>query len=135
MFLLCGVATAATTLPLLLATNILGLSLAVLVAGLFFAPTMIVAMALIEKLVPSSQLTEGLTWLITGLGIGVAAGAAAAGQVVDTYGPRIGFAVALTAGAVVLVVAVFGCRRVQPNHSPSLEVPPGEDDLRCADPA
>lgn len=135
IFLLCGLATAATTLPLLLATNILGLSLAVLVAGLFFAPTMIVAMALIEKLVPSSQLTEGLTWLITGLGIGVAAGAAAAGQVVDTYGPRIGFAVALTAGAVVLVVAVFGCRRVQPNYSPSAEVLTGENDSRCADPA
>jgi MFS family permease len=135
LFLLGGLATAATTLPLLLATNILGLSLAVLIAGLFFAPTMIVAMALVEQLVPSSKLTEGLTWLITGLGIGVATGAATAGQVVDAYGPRIGFAVALIAGMVVLVVAQFGYRWVQPNSSAPPESRADGLGSRCADPA
>lgn len=135
LFLLGGLATAVTTLPLLLATNILGLSVAVLVAGLFFAPTMIVAMALVEQLVPSSKLTEGLTWLITGLGIGVAVGAATAGQIVDAYGPRAGFAVALAAGMVVLIVALVGYRWVLPNSPISPDVDAEGSGSRCIDPA
>jgi MFS family permease len=108
LLLLGGLATAVTTLPLLIASNIFGLSLAVLVAGLFFAPTMIVAMALVEQMVPSAKLTEGLTWLLAGLNTGTALGAAAAGQAVDVYGPRAGFAVAVVAGCAVLLAALLG---------------------------
>lgn len=111
LFLYGGVATAVTTLPLLLATNILGLSLAVFVAGLFFAPTLIVAMALVERIVPPARLTEGLTWLVTGLSIGVAIGAAGSGWLVDTYGARSGFWLAIAAGAVVLGAAVQSYRQ------------------------
>lgn len=70
LLLLGGLATAATTLPLLMAGNIASLSGAVLVAGLFFAPTMIVAMSLVERIVPERQLTEGMTWLLAGLNVG-----------------------------------------------------------------
>lgn len=111
MFLYGGVATAVTTLPLLLASNILGLSLAVFVAGLFFAPTLIVAMALVERIVPPARLTEGLTWLVTGLSIGVAIGAAGSGWLVDTFGARSGFWLAIAAGAVVLAAAVQSYRQ------------------------
>jgi MFS family permease len=111
LFLYGGVATAVTTLPLLLASNILGLSLAVFVAGLFFAPTLIVAMALVERIVPPARLTEGLTWLVTGLSIGVAIGAAGSGWLVDTFGARSGFWLAIAAGAVVLGAAVQSYRR------------------------
>ncbi|VTN09170.1 multidrug resistance protein [Raoultella terrigena] len=76
-----GLATATTTVPLILVTNLTALAAAVLVAGLFFAPTMIVAMSLIERQVSESQLTEGMTWLLAGLNVGVALGAAIAGQV------------------------------------------------------
>ncbi|WP_159565968.1 MFS transporter [Budvicia diplopodorum] len=114
LLLLGGLATAFTTLPLLLASDILSLALAVLIAGLFFSPTMIVAMTLVEQIVPTNKLTEGMTWLITGLSIGVALGAVAAGQVVDAHGARAGFVVALAAGVVVLIVALYGYRRVQP---------------------
>ena len=58
--------TAFTTIPLLLVNDLLGLSLGVLLAGLSFAPTMIIAMALVESNVPGHRLTEGLTWLVTG---------------------------------------------------------------------
>ncbi|KJH86940.1 MFS transporter [Pseudomonas fluorescens] len=111
LFLYGGVATAITTLPLLLASNILGLSLAVFVAGLFFAPTLIVAMALVERIVPPARLTEGLTWLVTGLSIGVAIGAAGSGWLVDTFGARSGFWLAIAAGAVVLAAAVQSYRQ------------------------
>jgi MFS family permease len=116
LLLLGGLATAATTLPLLMAGNIAGLSAAVLVAGLFFAPTMIVAMSLVERIVPERQLTEGMTWLLAGLNVGVAMGAAASGQLVDMEGARYGFNVALAAGAAVLLVAVWGHRRMR-EHS------------------
>ena len=111
-FLLCGLATALTTLPLLWVGDILGLALAVFVSGLFFAPTLIVSMALVEQVVPPSRLTEGMTWLITGLSIGVAIGAASSGWMIDHFGAASGFWVALMAGAVVLVSALLGYRRL-----------------------
>ena len=112
LFLYGGVATAVTTLPLLLAGDIFGLSMAVFVAGLFFSPTLIVAMALVENLVPPAKLTEGLTWLVTGLSIGVAIGAASSGWLVDAFGARSGFWVALVAGVVVLGAAIQSFRRL-----------------------
>lgn len=113
LLLLGGLATAATTLPLLLVGSLPALATAVLVAGLFFAPTMIVAMALVERLVPERRLTEGMTWLLAGLNVGVALGAAVAGQVVDAGGARAGFAVALCAGALVLWMALWGHQRLR----------------------
>mgnify|MGYP006201709399 CR=1 FL=1 len=111
-FLCCGVATALTTLPLLLVTHIPGLAVAIFISGLFFAPTLIVSMALVERIVPPSRLTEGMTWLITGLSIGVAIGAASSGWMIDHFGATSGFWVALVAGAVVLGSAVLGYRRL-----------------------
>ena len=113
LFLYGGVATAVTTLPLLLASNIFGLSVAVFIAGLFFAPTLIVAMALVERIVPPAKLTEGLTWLVTGLSIGVAVGAAGSGWLVDAYGARSGFWLAIAAGAVVLGSAIQSYRHLK----------------------
>lgn len=109
-FLYAAFATALTTLPLLWVHNVLTLAAAMFVAGLFFAPTMIVAMGLVERLVPPSRLTEGLTWMVTGLGIGVALGAALAGLAIDAVGIKAGFGVTLTAGLVVLLVAAGGYR-------------------------
>ena len=88
------------------------LSVGVLLAGVFFAPTMIVAMGLVEEMAPPAQLTEGLTWLITGLASGVALGAAATGWVVDHVGVRAGFGVTLAAGALMAVIALAGRRRI-----------------------
>ena len=113
LLLLGALATAASTFPLMLAGNICALAAAVLVAGLFFAPTMIVAMTLIERLVPEHQLTEGMTWLLAGLNVGVAFGAAASGRVVDEAGAQAGFAIALCAGLLVLLVALLGHRRLR----------------------
>ncbi|MEL7883872.1 MFS transporter [Serratia marcescens] len=109
-FLYAAFATALTTLPLLWVHNVLTLAAAMFVAGLFFAPTMIVAMGLVERLVPPSRLTEGLTWMVTGLGIGVALGAALAGLAIDAVGIKAGFGVTLSAGLVVLLVAAGGYR-------------------------
>lgn len=100
-----GLATAATTLPLILVTNLTALAMALLMAGLFFAPTMIVAVSLVERQISENQLTEGMTWLLAGLNVGVALGAVIAGQVVDNAGARAGSYVALCAGTGVVLMA------------------------------
>lgn len=110
LFLYAAFATAFTTLPLLWVHHVLTLAAAMFVAGLFFAPTMIIAMGLVENIVPPARLTEGLTWMVTGLGIGVAFGAALAGLAIDAAGITAGFGVTLTAGLVVLLVAAGGYR-------------------------
>ncbi|WP_405714564.1 MFS transporter [Streptomyces xanthophaeus] len=106
LLLLGAAGTALTTLPLLLVGNIATLAVAVFFSGIFFAPTMIVVMGMVEKSVPPAQLTEGMTWAITGLSVGVALGAAVSGNMVDAYGPRGGFFVAITAGTAALLLAL-----------------------------
>ncbi len=113
LLLLGGLATAAAALPLLLVGSIPALAAAVLLAGLSFAPTMIVAMLLVERLVPERRLTEGMTWLLAGLNIGVALGAAASGHAVDEEGARAGFIVAVCAGALVLLTALWAHQRLR----------------------
>lgn len=112
LLLLGGLATAATTLPLLLVASVAQLAGAVLLAGLFFAPTMIVAMSLVERVVPEQQLTEGMTWLLAGLNIGVAMGAAASGRMVDQGGASSGFMVALYAAALIVLLALCSHQRL-----------------------
>jgi len=109
-----GAATALTTLPLLLVASLPALAASVLLAGMFFAPTMIVVMSLVERAVPNQQLTEGMTWLLAGLNIGVALGAAATGQLVDLAGARTGFAISVGAGAAVLLLSLWIGRRLRP---------------------
>ncbi|CAM4373800.1 MFS transporter [Comamonas aquatilis] len=94
-----GASVAITAIPLLLASNLTALTLAVLLAGITFGPTITVAMGLVEQQVAAQRLTEGMTWLLTGLAMGVALGAAAAGWVIDHWGPQASFVVALIAGA------------------------------------
>lgn len=113
LLLLGGLATAATTLPLLLVASVAQLAGAVLLAGLFFAPTMIVAMSLVERVVPEQQLTEGMTWLLAGLNIGVAMGAAASGRMVDQGGASSGFMVALYAAALIVLLALCSYQRLR----------------------
>ncbi|MBN5030626.1 MFS transporter [Stenotrophomonas maltophilia] len=115
LLLLGAAATALTTLPLLWVGSLPALAVAVLLAGTFFAPTMIVAMSLVEQRVPETRLTEGMTWLLAGLNIGVALGAALSGQSVDAGGVRSGFVVALVAGGGVLLFAVLAQRALRPS--------------------
>lgn len=122
LLLLGGIATALTTLPLLLVGSIAALAVTVFVAGVFFAPTMIVAMSLIEQQVPPRQLTEGMTWLLAALNVGVALGAAISGYGVDAHGPRAGYLVALCAGGAVLLTAALAHGVLRPRDPRILEI-------------
>ena len=101
---------ALTTVPLLFADTVALLALAVFVSGLAVSPTFITAFGLIERRVPEAMLTEGITWVMTGIGIGMAFGAFATGWVVDTFGPRNGFWVSVAAGTAALLTVLLGQR-------------------------
>jgi MFS family permease len=102
---------AVTAIPLLFATgSVAALAIAVFFSGIAVSPTFITAFGLIERLVPESMLTEGVTWVMTGIGIGMAFGAFATGWVVDTYGPANGFWVSVVAGAAAALTVALGQR-------------------------
>ncbi|MFC8365856.1 MFS transporter [Streptomyces griseorubiginosus] len=105
-------AMAVSMIPLLLVGNLPFLAVALFVAGLSIAPTMITTMSLIEQHVPRAQLTEGMTWISTGLAVGVALGSSVAGWVIDAAGARAGYGVPAVAGAVAVAVGFLGYRRL-----------------------
>jgi MFS family permease len=102
--------TALTTLPLLTVGGVPALTIALFASGLAISPTFITAFGLIERLVPASRLTEGITWVMTGIGIGMALGSAASGLVIDEFGAGSGFWVSVVAGAFALTTALAGQR-------------------------
>lgn len=116
--LLClgGIATFLTILPLVFVDSIYSLSFVVLISGIFFAPMIIVTMSLIEKIVPENQLTEGMTWLLSGLNVGTAIGATLTGQLVDYSGVQSGVWVAIGASTLVMLIALIGFKRIN-NHN------------------
>lgn len=113
-FLVGVSAMALSMIPLQLVGNLPALALALFVAGLSVAPTMVTTMALVEQLVPRPKLTEGMTWTSTGLAVGVAVGSWVAGSVIDAAGPSAGYAVPGVAGALAVAVAFLGYRRLRP---------------------
>ncbi|MBX3570175.1 MAG: MFS transporter [Rhizobiaceae bacterium] len=107
---------ALTTLPLLIADTVPLLALAVFVSGVAISPTFITAFGLIERRVPAAMLTEGITWVTTGIGIGMALGSFAAGWVVDNFGAHNGFWVSVICGAISLLTVLLGQRSLGGGH-------------------
>lgn len=107
--LIGALALALTAVPLGLMPSIPTLAAAAFACGLAISPTLIPGNQLVENLMPEARMTEGLTWTVTAIGLGVSAGASAAGVIVDAVSPRAGFAV-VVAGAV-LAVTVAGARQ------------------------
>jgi MFS family permease len=91
------------------ATSTLTLALLTAVVGLGIAPTLIGGFGLVDSIVPTSSLTEGLTWIGTGLSVGFGAGAALVGGIADAHGARLAFwvpvACALVAASFALALA------------------------------
>jgi MFS family permease len=99
---------ALTAVPLLFANTVPLLAFAVFVSGVAISPTFITAFGLIERRVPEAMLTEGVTWVMTGIGIGMALGSFASGWVVDTFGPGNGFWVSVLSAALAFLTILLG---------------------------
>jgi len=104
---------ALTTLPLLIIGSLPVLAAVLFLAGAAVSPTIIIAMGLIERLVPAAKLTEGVTWGMTGIVIGMAIGSSLSGWVIDEFGAVSGFWVSIAAGVLALATVLAGYRHVE----------------------
>ncbi len=108
---LTGVAAlCAACAALLGAHSVVLLCIGGVLVGVTVAPTLINGNTLIGSLVPRDRLTEGLSWMGTGIGIGVAIGSSASGQVIDHVGYPGGLATVAAFGVLAALIA-FGGRR------------------------
>src|SRR6266511_3491116 len=90
---LAGLTAVVGTFTLLSSTALLAVGM--FLAGLAVAPSLISAFELADAAVPPAERTEALSWLNTGIGVGVSAAATVVGRVIDAHGARAGFAVSL----------------------------------------
>jgi len=120
-----------TVLPLPVAGSIPLLAAILFVVGMSVSPTIILTMNLVERIVPPAELTEGMTWAMTGLGIGVAIGSAAAGWTVDVHGTAAAFGLAGFAAALALLVVLSGQNRLKDSDRVPPLPPSGAELATC----
>jgi MFS family permease len=102
-------ALAGGTLPLVLATTIASLAALIFLAGIAIAPALAAIHSLAGRLAAHGTVTEAYTWLGTGMGSGIAIGAALCGAVAEGPGSHTAFA--LAAGSLAIAAAVAAARR------------------------
>jgi MFS family permease len=90
----------------LAAVNIPSLAVVAVFVGMGIAPALITGFGLIESLIPNAALTEGMSWLVTGISIGYGIASSLVGRIADAHGARPAFSVGIGAGLLVCVLAV-----------------------------
>ncbi|MFD3544856.1 MFS transporter [Streptomyces sp. NPDC058655] len=103
------VATAAAlvlSVPLLLTETLWPLYLVVTVLGAAYAPHLITAFALTERVVEPARLTESTAFAASSLVAGQALALPLAGRLAESYGPSAAFAVVVGAAALCLALAL-----------------------------
>ncbi|QIX26455.1 MFS transporter [Nocardioides sp. JQ2195] len=106
------VALALTMAPLPFVDSMWVMAGLLLLSGMAIAPTLIATMSATEEAVPASRVTEGMSILQTGMGIGIAPGAAIAGLVIDAHGASPAYLVPLAAGLLGAAAAASSRRPV-----------------------
>lgn len=110
----------AVTLPLTVAgvctfwamPNLLALDGVIFLCGMTIAPSLIAGYSLLESTSLPGRATEAMSWLSTGISVGVACGSTAAGFVLDALGPRWGYAFAGACGVTAALIYLSGLRTV-----------------------
>jgi hypothetical protein len=92
--------------------NLLVLAIVIYLCGLTIAPTLIAGYSLLESTAQPGRATEAMSWLGTGISVGVALGATAAGFILDALGPRWGYAYAAASGVTTVVIYLSGLGRL-----------------------
>lgn len=109
-----------TSLPMLAAV--------MFVTGFTIAPTIVNGNGLVTSFVRPDQLTTGLAWVGTALGVGVAIGAAAAGAAVDGAGAHGGFLVVAGAAAFAVLSTLVALPTLRAGHVAAADRGPTPDD-------
>jgi MFS family permease len=81
------------------------LAVALLIAGATIAPMFVSANGMLDDLAPPGTLTEAFTWTSTGIAVGIAAGSALSGVLVEAASPALAM-VLLSGGAVLAALVV-----------------------------
>jgi MFS family permease len=111
MLLAVGVA------PVSFVDRIWVLTAVVFLAGFAISPMLISGNQLVQDLVAPNRLTEGLSWVSTALGVGVSAGSALSGAVVDAAGASTAYLVPTGAGLIATAVVLLGRRWLHPTQA------------------
>ena len=103
----------AVLLALGLALPLLGWSLASMsvlafVAGLAIAPVVMAAYGLVDAVAARGTAAEAFSWITTAVFAGFSGGMAAGGTLIDAYGPKASFVLAVAAAAVGAVLVAVG---------------------------
>ncbi len=94
--------------PIMLIDDLIAMAVALFLAGFAISPTIITGYALVERLVPTHLLTEGMSWISTSVGFGVAIGAWAGGRLTDLYGASNAYAFSFLSGLLAVGIALGG---------------------------
>jgi MFS family permease len=98
--------------------NLITLTCVIYLCGLTIAPTLIAGFSLLEAQAKPGRRTEAMSWLSSGISVGVAAGASVVGFIIDAHGPRIGYVFAAGCGAASAGVAIAGQQRLRTSAAP-----------------
>lgn len=126
-FVVLGAAMCLLQAPVLLTDNLWLLTAIMFVAGSATAPMLITALSLVQKLVPPALVTEGMAVAVTGVLVGISAGTAVGGWLVEWLGAQESYLLPVGAAALAAVVAYAGRSRVHAGlASAVVESPPRE---------
>jgi MFS family permease len=111
------------------------LAAVIFVAGLTISPTLIAAFSLVERQARPGRRTEGMAWVSSAASVGIAAGSAFAGQVVDAGGARWGYGLAAGWGGLALACCLAGLPRLRVPAAPEDSEILGVSDAITTEPA
>jgi len=110
-----------TTIPFFFVANLWVLTLICFIAGASCSPSIIIALALVEYLTPKDRLTESMTWALVSPTIGMAAGFALTGKLVDTVGPEQAFYATVLFSLMAFLVVALAQKRLSSSPEPQSE--------------
>ncbi len=116
---------ACVMVPLPFVGSIPVLAVVLFLAGFAISPTLVAVVSLVQSHVPATRLTEGITWVMTGVGLGIAPGAAIAGWLIDEYGASTAYFVPVVGGVLAAIVAALTPARRE--TSPNTTAEPATD--------
>ena len=93
--------------------NLISLTACIYLCGLTIAPTLIAGFSLLEAQARPGRSTEALSWLSSGIGVGLAVGSSVVGFILDAHGPRAGYVFAAGCGAASAMTCLLGLRRLR----------------------
>jgi predicted MFS family arabinose efflux permease len=96
-----------------------GLAVLMAIAGIVVAPVSTAAFGLLDRVAPAGMATEATSWIITAYQVGLAAGTAAAGALVEHSGTRTAFLAAC--GCAALAAAITLARRRTLDRPPAAQ--------------